>query len=98
MRENSMFNRASISGLLMFLGMALGASSASAAEGPGFFAYEGRVFDSSGNPSNRTVKFTLKLFSPDGTCLLRSEVTDSVDLSQSSGFFSVNFGNNTVRG
>lgn len=79
-------------GLLLLLSTA----PALAASGPSGFSYEGRLYDSSGNPSARTVSFILSVYNPLATCLLHTEQTASIDLSQTDGYFSVTVGQGTV--
>lgn len=81
-----------IAGLLLLFG----AAPAFAASGPSGFSYEGRLYDSSGNPSTRTVSFILSVYNPQATCLLHIEQTPSLDLSQTDGYFSVTVGQGTV--
>ena len=70
--------------------------SAPALAGPSTFSYEGRVFDTSGNVSQDSVTFTIQVYNPTATCLLREETTTAVNLATSNGYFSVSVGSNTV--
>ncbi len=68
------------------------------AEGPGSFSYEGRIYNEFGEPSSATVRIILRVMDPAGTCVLREEKSDAIDLSTTAGFFSVAVGQGTVGG
>ncbi len=87
-----------LSASLLALTIGIPLSSAFGAEGPGSFSYEGRIYNEFGEPSSATVKVILRVMDPAGTCVLREEKSDSIDLSASSGFFSVSVGQGTVGG
>ncbi len=73
-------------------------NAAHGAEGPGSFSYEGRIYNEYGEPSSATVKIILRVMDPAGTCVLREEKSDAIDLSASAGFFSVSVGQGTIGG
>lgn len=61
------------------------------------FTFDGRLFDSSGNPSNSTgADFRLQILDPTGSCLLYEETQTGIDLSDPSpseeGRFSLRVG------
>lgn len=69
---------------------------AMAQSGPQSFFYEGRLLDSSGNPSTASsVQFILEVYNPAGTCLLRRETSTAMDMNGSAGYFSVGIGVST---
>jgi len=80
-------------GLMLSIGVS---ATALAANGPSGFSYEGRLYDSSGNPSTATVTLTLGIYNPAGNCLLRSEQSTSLDLSTTNGYFAVTVGQGTA--
>lgn len=77
-------------------GFLLAAQFAVASQGPSKFSYEGRVFDTYGAPSQQTVGFMVRIFDPNGTCLLREETFANVNLATSNGYFSVTVGAGTT--
>ena len=62
--------------------------------GPSTFSYEGRLYDNSGNSLTGLVNFNLRIYNPAGTCLIYEEMTSSIDLTASSGYYSVSVGAN----
>lgn len=75
----------------------LGASHfANSAPGPGSFSYEGRLYDTLGNPSTQTVRVILKVYNPSGTCMLRGEQSALINLATTDGYFNVTFGQGTA--
>lgn len=65
---------------------------ANAASGPSSFSYEGRIYDTAGNPSTDTVTINVKVLTPDKACVLRDEDSSLINLSTTDGYFSVNVG------
>ena len=43
--------------------------------GPGFFSYEGRLFDSGGNPQTGSAFFTVRIYNPSQNCFIYQEDT-----------------------
>jgi hypothetical protein len=72
------------------------ATALSGNSGPARFSYEGRVYDSLGNPSSATVSFVVRVLDPGATCLLREEQTAAVNLASTSGTFTVTVGANSL--
>src|SRR4051812_42721347 len=69
------------------------------ASGPGFFNYDGRLFDdATGRPSEKTVQFIVRVFNPSQDCLLREEISTATDLHSSDGYFSVHVGQGARHG
>ena len=61
-----------------------------ATDNPFAFTYQGRVLTADGSgPLLDTVDLRLDIFDPSGTCLLYEETQSGIDLSTSSGLFSV---------
>lgn len=57
------------------------------------FTYQGRFLSpNGGEPMGDVVDLTLGIYSPDGSCLLYEERHTNIDLSQTSGLFSVHVG------
>lgn len=78
-------------------------SSSQAVDSVSWFGFEGRLFDSSGNPLNSaTVSLKLQVYSASGGCLLYEETQSGLNLSSSNayeqGVFSIKVGGGTRSG
>ena len=68
-----------------------------AGENPQAFTYEGRLYDSSGNPLTENVTFQLSIFNSALDCLLYQE-EQSINLASTDGIFSLSVGSATGAG
>jgi phage-related tail fiber protein len=81
---------------LLFLNLLLIASPVLAAGVPSSFSYSGKILNSAGTaPLTSVVALTLSIYDPSGSCLLYQEQQANIDLSQTSGTFSVQVGSPT---
>jgi hypothetical protein len=84
--------------LLVFIPLSMAVFPLSGAEantGPRSFSYEGRLYDSAGDPSAETVSFRIQLLNPALNCVLFEETTPTQNLSLSSGYFHLRVGMST---
>src|SRR4051812_27043858 len=67
-------------------------------ESPQSFTFQGQLTDTSGAPLTGLVDLTFGLYNPAGTCLLYEETVSSLDLTPTTGLFSVSIGSGTRTG
>ncbi len=79
--------------LILFSSSERGLAASSVAQS---FTFQGQLFNAAGtSPLTDTVSLTLGIYSPAGTCLLYEETHTGIDLSLTTGLFSVDLGSAT---